>query len=92
MRKRDDDLDDEIQSHLNMATQDRIARGESPSQARSAAVREFGNIGLVKETTKDHTMILTKVLGDYPDRITGPVQKFDPQLLMQQMQRGQQQP
>jgi hypothetical protein len=48
--------------------------------------------GLVKETTKDHTMILTKVLGEYPDRITGPVQKFDPQLLMQQMQRGQQQP
>jgi hypothetical protein len=48
--------------------------------------------GLVKETTKDHTMILTKVLGDYPDRITGPVQKFDPQLFLQQMQRGQQQP
>ena len=48
--------------------------------------------GLVKETGNDHSMVLMKVLGDYPDRITGPVQKFDPQMMMQQMQRGQQQP
>jgi hypothetical protein len=48
--------------------------------------------GLVKETGNDHSMVLMKVLSDYPDRITGPVQKFDPQMMMQQMQRGQQQP
>jgi hypothetical protein len=48
--------------------------------------------GLVKETSTDHSMVLMKVLSDYPDRITGPVQKFDPAMMMQQMQRGQQQP
>ncbi len=51
-RKRDTDLDDEIQAHLKMAIEDRIARGESPDEARSSAIREFGNISLVKETTR----------------------------------------
>jgi len=45
--------------------------------------------GMVKEAGKDSSTVLTKVLSDYPDRITGPVQKFDPQMMMQQMQRGQ---
>jgi hypothetical protein len=44
--------------------------------------------GLVKQVGKDSSMVLTKVLSEYPDRITGPVQKFDPQLMMQQMQQG----
>jgi hypothetical protein len=49
--------------------------------------------GLVKEMSKDHSMVLTKTLSDFPDRITGPVQKFDLQQMMQQMQqRRQQQP
>lgn len=52
MARRDDNLDDEIQSHLNMAIQDRIARGQSPQEARDSALREFGNIGLVRETTR----------------------------------------
>ncbi|MGB2634024.1 MAG: hypothetical protein WAM58_08820 [Candidatus Acidiferrum sp.] len=47
--------------------------------------------GLVKEMNKDHSMVLTKVLNDYPERITGPVQKFDPQMMMQQMQQQRQQ-
>jgi len=47
--------------------------------------------GLVKEAGKDgSTTILVKVLSDYPDRITGPVQKFDPQLMMQLMQQQRQ--
>jgi len=46
--------------------------------------------GMVKEVGKDHSMVLTKVLTDFPDRITGPVQKFDPQMMMQQMQQGRQ--
>lgn len=45
--------------------------------------------GLVKEMSKDHSMVLTKVLSDFPERITGPVQKFDPQMMMQQMQQRQ---
>jgi predicted permease len=35
-----------------MAARDRIARGESPEDARHAAQREFGNTALVKETTR----------------------------------------
>ncbi len=52
-RRQDADLDDELQSHLRMAIQDRIDRGESPEQAAGAARREFGNVLLVKETARD---------------------------------------
>ena len=50
---RNDDLDAEIQSHLEMATRERIARGESPDAAAAAARKEFGNVGIVKEVTRD---------------------------------------
>ncbi len=50
---RDGDLDDEIQSHLAMAAAERIARGESPRDAIAAARREFGNVGHVKEVTRE---------------------------------------
>ena len=50
---RDVDLDDEIQSHLAMAAAERIARGESPGDAIAAARREFGNVGHVKEVTRE---------------------------------------
>ncbi len=43
--------------------------------------------GMVKEVGKNQSMVLTKLLTDVPDRITGPVTKFDPQMMMQQMQR-----
>jgi hypothetical protein len=46
--------------------------------------------GMVKEVGPNNTMVLTKVLTDMPDRITGPVQKFDPQMMMQQMQQQRQ--
>ena len=51
--KRDDDLDDEIRSHLRMAAEDRIQRGEDPRAAENAASREFGNVGLVREVTRE---------------------------------------
>jgi putative ABC transport system permease protein len=46
-------LDEEIQSHLRMAAQERIEQGETAEQARISAIREFGNVGLVKEVTRD---------------------------------------
>jgi len=46
-------LDEEVQSHLRMAAQARMEQGESAQQARTAALREFGNVGLVKEVTRD---------------------------------------
>ena len=51
--ERDDDLDEEIRAHFEMAVRDRIARGESPDAARDAARREFGNVSHVKEVTRE---------------------------------------
>ena len=46
-------LDDEIREHIETETQDNIARGMSPEEARYAAVRKFGNVTQVKEDTRD---------------------------------------
>jgi predicted permease len=50
---RQDELGEEIQSHLQMAAGDRIARGESEERAQQAARREFGNVALVEQVTRD---------------------------------------
>jgi hypothetical protein len=52
-RRRSADLDEEIQSHLKMAASDRIERGEPESQAAANARREFGNVGLIREITRE---------------------------------------
>ena len=52
-RQGEKDLDEEVETHLRLAAQDRIARGEPPEQARAAVAREFGNLALVKEVTRD---------------------------------------
>ena len=52
-RKRDSDLNAELQSHLNMDEQNRVARGASAEQAGFDSRREFGNPALVRETTRD---------------------------------------
>ena len=51
--ERENELDEEVQAHLRMAAQERIEHGESPEQARASALREFGNVVLVKETTRE---------------------------------------
>jgi predicted permease len=43
------EIDEEIRAHLEMAVRERIERGESPRQARRAALLELGNAGVVKE-------------------------------------------
>jgi putative ABC transport system permease protein len=50
---RDRDLEEELQTHLAMATRDRIDRGEQPAVAARAARHEFGNRALIQETTRD---------------------------------------
>src|SRR6266852_1001336 len=45
------DLEQDIRDHLERETQDNIDRGMSPEDARSAAVRKFGNVARVKEET-----------------------------------------
>jgi putative ABC transport system permease protein len=52
-KRRERDLDSELRAHLEMAAHDARARGESADAARMAALREFGNRDLVKETTRD---------------------------------------
>ncbi|MFP5264165.1 MAG: ADOP family duplicated permease [Blastocatellia bacterium] len=49
----DKDLDEEIQTHLKMAMRDRMERGETAEQAKDSALREFGNVVLIKEVTRD---------------------------------------
>ena len=45
-------LSEELEFHLKMAIAERVARGEDPAQARAAALREFGNLPLVKDVTR----------------------------------------
>ena len=50
---KDSDLNDEIQSHLDMAARDLVQRGQTARESRDQAMREFGNVGLVKEVTRE---------------------------------------
>lgn len=51
--KREKDLEEEVRTHLEMAGQERLERGESKEGAEQAVRREFGNVELVKETMRD---------------------------------------
>ena len=50
--RREEELDEEIRTHLRMAVEERVARGESRPDAERAVRREFGNVGHVKEVTR----------------------------------------
>jgi predicted permease len=52
-QQQEEELDEEVQAHLQMAAQERMERGETADQARASALREFGNVGLIKEMTRD---------------------------------------
>src|ERR1700748_302458 len=52
-QRRQRELQEEIGAHLHMAIADRVARGETVESARQAAAREFGNIALVQDVTRD---------------------------------------
>ena len=51
--RRKSELAEEIETHLKMAIADRVARGESPQSARAAAMREFGNVAMIADATRD---------------------------------------
>src|SRR6266850_633184 len=53
MREREKELDEEVRTHLEMAAKDRVERGQASREAERAARREFGNVELVKEVTRD---------------------------------------
>src|ERR1700685_1626755 len=48
-----DNLDRDIQEHIERETQDNVDRGMSPEEARYAALRKFGNVTRVKEDTRE---------------------------------------
>src|SRR5713226_8857424 len=52
-KKRETELNEEVRSHLEMAAQERVDKGEEKKEAERAARREFGNVGLVKEVARD---------------------------------------
>jgi len=51
-RRRDEELSEELDNHLQMAVRERIERGESVEDANAAAKRDLGNAGLIKEVTR----------------------------------------
>src|SRR4051812_22752341 len=52
MRPHQDDLDDEIRGHLAISIKERIDRGEDPAAARLAALKEFGNVTLTRDSMR----------------------------------------
>ena len=47
-----DELDDEIRGHLALSIKERIERGEDPDAARLAALKEFGNVTLTRDSMR----------------------------------------
>jgi putative ABC transport system permease protein len=52
IRKRDTDLERELQSDLELEEEEQREHGLSPEEARSAALRAFGNPTLIREHTR----------------------------------------
>ncbi|HEX8812448.1 MAG TPA: ABC transporter permease, partial [Terracidiphilus sp.] len=50
--RRKDELSKELEAHVRMAVEERVARGEDPKEARAAALRELGNPPLVADVTR----------------------------------------
>ena len=51
-RRLEEELERDIADHIAMETEDNMARGMSPAEARFAALRKFGNVTRVKEDTR----------------------------------------
>jgi putative ABC transport system permease protein len=50
---RSDQVNEEIETHLRMAVDERMARGETREDAELAARREFGNVAHIAEVTRE---------------------------------------
>jgi len=51
--KREEELEKEMTSHIEMSVEDRIDRGEMPADAVVCARRQLGNAGHIKEITRN---------------------------------------
>lgn len=52
-RRQEAEFDEEIRFHLAEETNQRVEAGLSPEQARAAARRDFGNVTLIRELTRE---------------------------------------
>jgi hypothetical protein len=52
-KRRNEELEEEIQAHLKLAEREEIESGRAPKEAHAAARREFGNVSVAEETTRD---------------------------------------
>ena len=53
LTRTDQDLDEEIRAHLAIEMRQRIDAGDAPEAARLNAAKDFGNVALVKEVTRE---------------------------------------
>lgn len=51
--RRNEQLQEEIQAHLLLAEREAVASGATQRQARQSARREFGNVAIAEEVTRD---------------------------------------
>src|SRR5271156_3648231 len=48
-RKLDEELDEELRAHIELAVEENLKRGMSEAEARRAALREFGGVTQIRE-------------------------------------------
>jgi putative ABC transport system permease protein len=60
---RRDDPGDEIASHVEQLTEELMAQGLSPREAKLAAARQFGNVAAIQERSRD--LFSFRALGDF---------------------------
>ena len=53
-KRRNEELSEEMEAHLWLAEREEREAGNSDEDARHAARREFGNVAMAEETTRDH--------------------------------------
>jgi putative ABC transport system permease protein len=51
--KRNEELSEEMRAHLTLAEREAMESGQSLKEAQAAARREFGNVGVAEEVTRD---------------------------------------
>src|SRR6266403_4869031 len=56
---RDQQMSEEMQAHLELLTQRKIAAGMGPGAARTAALREFGGLEQIKEAAREQRVWLS---------------------------------
>ena len=51
--RRNEELSEEMQAHLTLAEREAMEAGQSPKEAQHFARKEFGNVGVAEEVTRD---------------------------------------